>query len=95
MKTGRETKLIPPHLPFSCISCLHVFLLKIVDLNRGIFLTSRLFRTTSASAQSTGRVSTSAENRVSLAILLAVGHFQANPKTQVTAFHDVVTYASR
>jgi hypothetical protein len=48
-----------------------------------------------ALAQSTGRVSTSAENRVSLAILLAVGHFQANPKTQVAAFHDVVTYASR
>jgi hypothetical protein len=45
--------------------------------------------------QSTGRVSTSAKNRVSLAILLAAGHFQTNPKTQITAFHHVVTYVAR
>jgi hypothetical protein len=48
-----------------------------------------------APSQSIGRVSTSAKNRVLLANLLAVGHFKANLKIQVTALHDVVTYASR
>jgi len=43
MKTGRETKLIPPHLPFSCISCLHVFLLKNDGFNSEIFPLSRFF----------------------------------------------------
>jgi hypothetical protein len=45
--------------------------------------------------QSTSRVSTSAKNRISLANLLAVDRFRANPKIQAAAFHDVAIYVPR
>ena len=48
-----------------------------------------------ALAQSIGRVSTSAENRVSLAILLAVGCFPFALRIEVAALKEVMTYASR
>jgi hypothetical protein len=48
-----------------------------------------------APTQSTGRVSTSAETPISLAILLAVGSFQPYPRIQALAFEEVMTYASR
>jgi hypothetical protein len=48
-----------------------------------------------APAQSARSVSTSTEKRILLANLLAVGRFQAIPKKQVAAFHDVMTYAPR
>jgi hypothetical protein len=46
-----------------------------------------------APTQSTGRVSTSAENRILLANLLAMGRFPVTPRIEVAALKEVMTYA--